>query len=114
LHPKFLVRHFSAAKLQLDAHFVSPVQKFFAVPDFRQVIVIVDVNAELDFLELRAGRPFVFVVLGKVVTEFSERDDFADRRIGRRRNFDKVEPAILSFAQGVGQLHDAELLAAGT
>ena len=59
-----------------------------------------------------AGRLFVLVVLGKIVTKFSERDDFADRRISGRRDFDQIESAALRFAQGVGQFHDAELLAA--
>ena len=29
------------------------------MPDFRQIIVLVDVYSKLDFLQLRAGRPFI-------------------------------------------------------
>ena len=68
----------------------------------------------LILLQLGAGRPLVLVVLGNVVTEFSERDDFANRRIGSRRDFDEIEAEALRFAQGVGQLHDAELFAGGS
>jgi hypothetical protein len=50
MSPKLLVRHFAAAELQLNTHLVAAVQEFFGVPDFRQVIVLVDVNTELDFL----------------------------------------------------------------
>ena len=51
-------------------------------------------------------------MLGKIVTELSERNDFAHRRIRRRRDFDEIESAALRFTQGVGQFQDAELLAA--
>jgi hypothetical protein len=41
-------------------------------------------------------------VLGKIVTEFSKGDDFADWGIGCRCNLDEIETAVLSFAQSVG------------
>jgi hypothetical protein len=75
--------------------------------------VIVDVYPELDFLQLRPGSFLVLLLLGNVVTELSEIDDFADRRIGGGRNFDQIQAEALSFAQGVGKLHDAELFAVG-
>ena len=56
----------------------------------------------------------VLFLFGNVVTELSEIDDLAHRRVGRRRDLDQVEPQTLSFAQGVGQLHDAELFAGGS
>ena len=69
--------------------------------DFRQIIVIVDVDAKLNFFQLRASRFFVFFLFGNVVAEFSERHDFANWRVRRRRDFDKIETETLSFAQGV-------------
>jgi len=51
-------------------------------------------------------------VLGKIVTKFSERNDFADRRVRRRCDLDQIESAALRFTQGVGKLHDAQLFAA--
>ena len=113
LHAEFLMRHFAAAKLQLHPHLVPLVEKLFAVPDLRQVIVIVDVYPELDFLQLGSGRLFILLLLGDVVTELSEIDDLADRRVGGWRDFDQIEAETLSFAQGVRQLHDAELFAGG-
>src|SRR2546423_10251436 len=47
---------------------------------FRSVIVIVDVYAKLDFLELRAGRPFVLVVLGQVITRTNGRPARSSRK----------------------------------
>ena len=82
--------------------------------DFRQIIVIVDVDPKLNFFQLRASRSFVFLLFGNIVAELSERHDLANWRIGRGRDFDKVETETLSFAQGIRQLHDAELFAAGT
>ena len=90
LNAKLLVRHFAAAKLQLNTHLVAAVQEFFGVPDFRHIIVLVDVNAELDFLQFRAGRLFILRVFGNVVSELSEIDDLAHRRIRRGRDFDQI------------------------
>jgi hypothetical protein len=71
------------------------------VPDFRQIIVLVDVNAELDFLQFRAGRLFIFRVFGNVVSELSEIDNLAHRRIRGGRDFDQILAESLSFTQGV-------------
>ena len=107
------MRHLATAKLQLHAYLIPSIQEFFAVPDFRQVIVLVYVHSKLNFLQFRAGRPFVLGVLGNVVSELSEIDDLAHRRSGRRRNLDQIEAESLSFPQGVAQFHDAELFAGG-
>jgi hypothetical protein len=74
--------------------------------------VLVDVNAKLDFLQPRTAGFLVFVMLGKIVTKLSKRNDFTDRRVGSRRDFDQIEASALCFTQGIGQLHDAELFAA--
>jgi len=106
--------HFPAPKLELHPNFVASIEEVFAVPDFRQVIVIVDVNPKFNFLQPRASGSFVLLVFGNVVTKFPERDDFANWRVCRRRNLDQIETKTLSFAQRVRQFHDAELFAAGT
>jgi hypothetical protein len=108
------MRHFAAAKLQLHAHLVSPVQEFFTVPDFGKIIVLVDINAKLDFFQLGAGWPFILGVFGNIVSELSKIDDLTHRRSSRRRDFDKIEPKTLSFAQGIAQFQDAELFAGGS
>jgi hypothetical protein len=75
--------------------------------------VLVDVNAKLDFLKFRAGRFFIFRVFGNVVSELSEIDNLAHRWIRGGRDFDQILAESLSFTQGVGQSHDAELFAGG-
>jgi len=60
----------------------SLVEEFFGVADFRQIIVLVDVNAELDFLQFRAGRPsYLSSGLDVVFGTFRNRQS-AHRRIG--------------------------------
>ena len=71
------------------------------MPDFRQIIVLVDVNAELNFLQFRTARIFIFRVFGNVLSELSKIDDLAHRRTGRGRDFDQIKAESLSFAQGV-------------
>jgi hypothetical protein len=41
-------------------------------------------------------------VFGNVVSEFSEIDNLAHRRIRRGRDFDQIFAESLSFTQGVG------------
>jgi hypothetical protein len=64
--------------------------------------MLVDVNAKLDFLEFRAGRLFIFRVFGNVVSELSEIDNLAHRRIRGGRDFDQILAESLSFTQGIG------------
>ena len=75
--------------------------------------MLIDIHAELDFFQFRAGWLLVLRVLGNVVSELSKIDDLAHRRIRGGRDFNQIEPQSLSFAQGVVQPHDAELFASG-
>jgi len=113
LHAEFLVCHFPTAKLQLHAHFVAAIEELFAMANFCQIIVVVDIHPELEFLQLRPGWFLILIVFGNVVTKFSQRDDLTNRRIRSRGDFDQIEAAVLRFTQGVGQAHDAELLTTG-
>ena len=112
LHPEFLVCHFASTELKLDPDFIAALEKFLAVADLGQIIVLVDVDAKLDLFQLRAAGFFILVVLGKIITKFSERNDFADRWVRGGRDFDQIKAAALCLTQGIGQFHDAELLAA--
>ena len=114
MQPQFLVRHFPAPKLQLHANLVSAIEEFFAVTHFCQVIVLVDVHPEFEFFQPSPCWSPVPLVFGNVVSEFSERDDFADRRIRRGRNLHQIKAEALRFAQGIGQFQDAQLFACGT
>jgi len=111
LHAKFLVCHFPAAKLQLDPDLISSIEEFFAMTDFRQIIVVVDINAKLELFQLRACWSLVPLMLGNIVSEFSERADFANRRFRRGRNLDQIMANAMGSAQGVRQFQDAELFA---
>jgi hypothetical protein len=84
--------HFAATKLELELHFVPLVQKLFRMPHFSQVIVWIDVHPEFDFFQLRCRRFLLFVLLGEIVSVFSEIDDLADRWVCRGRDFHQVEP----------------------
>jgi hypothetical protein len=53
-------------------------------------------------------------LFGHVITKLAQGDDFADRGIGSRRDFDQIEAATLRFTQRVGEFQDAKLLAAGS
>ena len=57
---------------------------------------------------------FFFFLLGNVVTEFAEIDDFADWRLRSRRDFDEIQSEALRFSQGVRQFYHAQLLAGGS
>jgi hypothetical protein len=105
--------HFATAKLELHAYLVPLIEKFLAVANFRQVIVVIDINAKLNLFELRSRWLFVLVVFGEVVTKLAQRDNFANRRICSRRDFDQVEPQALSLSQSVRQFQNAELFAGG-
>jgi hypothetical protein len=76
--------------------------------------MVVDINAKLELFQFRAGRSLIPLMFGNIVSEFSERDDFANRRIRRGRNLDQIKANALGFAQGIRQFHDAELFACGS
>jgi len=92
------MRHFAATELKLHSNFIASLEKLLAVANLGQIIVLVDIDAKFDLLQSRAAGFFIFVVLGKIVTEFSERNDFADRRISSGRHFHQVETATLGFS----------------
>jgi len=92
------MRHFAATELKLHSNFIAALEKLLAVADLGQIIVLVDVDAKFDLLQPRTAGFFIFVVLGKIVTEFSERNDFADRRISGGRHFHQVETTTLRFS----------------
>ena len=75
--------------------------------------MLVDLGAELDLLDLDhllvlSRFPGALLLL---VLIFPEIHDAADRRHGRRRDLDQVEPLLLRDRQGLRRRHDAELRA---
>ena len=79
------------------------------------VVVLIDLGAELDFLELGvclvASR--VARLHGRLVLELAVVHELAHRRAGVGCHLDQVEVGLLSQTQGVLHADNADLLAAG-
>ena len=77
------------------------------------VVVLVDLGAELDLLDLDhlLVLPSFARALLLLVLILAEIHDAADRRHRRRRDLDQVEPFLLGNRQGLRRRHDAELRA---
>ena len=67
------------------------------MPHLGQIIVLVDVDSKLDFLQLRSGRSFILGLFGDIVPEFSKVDDLADRRGGRWGDLHQIETKALQL-----------------
>jgi len=77
------------------------------------IVVLRGCRTKLYFFQLRAATAFALLVglLVLLVKEFTVIGDFANRRIGRRRNFHQIESAFARHFNGFIRLHDAELTA---
>ena len=85
------MRHFAPTELELDFEFVAFVEELFTSADFGQVVMLVDVDAKLEFLEF-AGTLFLFLLLFRhFVAELAEVDDTTDGGDGIRSDLDEVE-----------------------
>ena len=108
----FRVRHLAAAEEDRRLHLVAVLEEALDVLLLELVIVLVHLRTELDLLDLddllvlpRLARALLLLVL-----VLPEVHDAADRRHGRRRDLDQVEPLLLGDGQGLRRRHDAELL----
>jgi len=111
LEPEFLVSHLPPAELQLDAEFVAVIEKALGAGHLDAVIVFLNADAELDFLELAGGFDPVLLLLGLIVFEFSVIDDAADGWIRVGGDLHEVEPQFLGLGEGLpGGKDDAEVL----
>ena len=74
-------------------------------------VVLVDLRPELDFLDLDVALvlPRLRLPLRLLVEELPEVHDPADRRGGRGRDLDQVEPLLLGDHERLRRRHDAEL-----
>src|ERR1700685_3943806 len=109
----FLVRHFASAMKNHRAHFVTFTQK----PDDLILALVVVVfgggRPKLDFFQLRAATAFALLVrfLVLLIKKFSVIRDFANGRIGRRRNLHQIQSLFARHPHGFVRLHDAQLAA---
>ena len=110
--PKFLMRHLTAAELELDAHLVAFSEEVFGVRDLDQVVMRIDTDAELHLLHLAALLMLVgfLLVLLLNVLVLAVVDDFAHRRIDVWRDFNEVKTALLGDANGLRRGNDAKLM----
>jgi hypothetical protein len=109
----FLVRHFASAMKNHRAHFVAFTEEADDLVLANLIIVFRGGGPKLDFLQLRATAALALLVrlfIG-LVQILAVVGDFANRRIGRGRDFHQVEPFILGQLNGFKRLHDAELAA---
>ena len=86
--------HLPTAESHRDFHFVAGVKKSGDISQFHVVVVGVGVRSELhlfDFDGLLLLLGFRFALLLRVF-EFSQVHQLANRRFGRRRDLNKIEP----------------------
>ncbi len=104
---KLLMRHFAATESQGDFHLVAIVEEFLHRPQLDVVVVRVDVGAHLDLFDLDDFLfllGFVGLFLGLVFV-LAKIKDFADRRLGIWRNFDKIESSLQSDFHSICGAH---------
>lgn len=109
---EFLVSHLAAAELQLDSHLMTFREEILGMGDLDEVVMGVDADTELEFLNLAALLMLVslFLVFLLDVFELAVVDDFAHRRIGLRSNLHEIETALSGDAQCLVHRQDSELV----
>ena len=109
----FLMRHFAAAMENHGLHFVSFAEEALDLILAHLKIVLGGGGPEFYFLELRSFVMLLLLVLffAFLIKIFAVVGDLADRRIGCRRNFHDVQPALTGKLHGLERLHDAQLRA---
>ena len=107
------MRHLAAAEEDRRLDLVAFLEEALDVLLLELVVVLVDLRPELDLLDL----DHLLVLLGLaralllLILVLPEVHDAADRRHGRRRDLDQVEPLLLRDGQSLRRRHDAELCA---
>ncbi len=109
----FLVRHFAAAMENHRAHFVAFPEEPDDLVLANLIIVLRGCRTKFYFFQLRAATALALLVrlFILLVKKFAVIGDFANRRIGRRRNFHQIQSAFARHFNGFERLHDAKLTA---
>src|SRR6266571_3780758 len=115
-HAKFLMRHLPAAVAQSNLGLVAFIEKLDQVAQLDLVVAFVGPGTELhlfdvDLLLLELGFVSFFRL---AVLELAVVHQFADGRLGKRSNFHQIDFGFLGHFQGLGNRHDADLLAGGS
>src|SRR5687768_4674571 len=113
--PQIGARHLPAAELDRGLDLVALVEEAQQVAHLEVVVVVVDVGAELDLLDLEGLLllPRLLGLLLLLVEELAEVHDAADRRARGRRHLDQVEALLLGQAQRLVDQDDAQLRSIG-
>ena len=109
---KALTRHFATAKEDRALDLVAFVEESEHVVLLRLVIVLVNVDAELNFLDddlllVLLGLAFLLFLLIKVLAEVK---NAANRWLRSRRNLYQVETSFPGHFERFERRHDAELI----
>ena len=104
------MRHLATAKPQGHFNLVAFAEEFHHRPHFNIVVVIIDVRAHLDFLDVDCLLLLARLVrlLLRNVFELAVIQNLADRRIGVRRYFDQIHPRLVGPVKALGERHDAD------
>ena len=111
LMTQFLMRHLTTTKLELNPHLMALSEEVFRVDDLDHVVMRIDADAELHFLypaRLVVLVSFLFVLLLQILV-LAVVDDFADWRIGVRRDLYKVKATFFGHPNGLRRRKDSEL-----
>ncbi len=111
--PDFLVRHFAPAMENHRAHFVALSEEPDDLVLANLIVVLRGCRTKFYFFELRAAAALalfvrLFILL---VKKFSVVGDFANGRIGCRRNLNQIQSTFARHLNGFVRLHDAKLTA---
>lgn len=112
---KVLVRHLAAPEPQGHLYLVSVFQKLEDVAHLHVVVVGVGIGPELDLFDLDdllllAG---LGLALLRLILEFAEIHDLADRWIGVRGNLDQVQTSLIRHVHGAGGRNNADVFTVG-
>ena len=109
----FLVRHFASAMKNHRAHFVAFTQKPDDLILAHVVVVFGGCRPKFYFFQLRAAAAFALLVRFFVllIKKFAVVRDFANGRIGCRRNLHQIQSLFARHSHRFVRLHDAKLAA---
>src|SRR3954462_8985185 len=110
---QFTVGHLASAKPDSGFHLVAARQPLARMLHAIAVVMQVRAGTKLHFLNSDDDLLLLGLVcfLFLLVLKLAEVDDFANRRIGIRRNFHQIHAPFTGHANRFACVHDAELLA---
>jgi hypothetical protein len=113
VHAKLTVREFATAEAQRDLDLVAFADELVNCLHFGGIIMVIDVGTHLDLFDLLrllalAGEVGLFLGL---IFEFTDVEEFGDRRIGVGRDFNQIETKLVGLLHRFLGVHDAQIFA---